>query len=351
MISNGRPKGSPRGSARERGAGLLPSRDRYESAFRDAPIGMVLLDGNGRWLGVNEAFCRITGRSRAEVEATTFRAMTHPDDAELDAEPLRRLQAGAISSFEVEKRVRHASGHDVWVLLSSSMAFDDDGRPRHLLTQVQDISERKEMALRLEYVVDHDFLTGLMNRRRFEQELTREAVRATRYGNPSAVLLLDIDHFKGINDTFGHQAGDDVLKGVAGLLRERLRDTDLLARVGGDEFAVLLTQTPAEQVRVVAEELVRAIGRRPVALADQSILVTASVGVAMLDGLTDVEVLAYADHAMYEAKEGGRDRFEMYRPLEARQRRGSGRPAETKAIGGRRQGTRNGEADHRRFRG
>jgi len=351
MISNGRTRTSQAGSTRVSGSGALRGGDRYESAFRDAPIGMVLLGRGGRWLGVNEAFCRITGRSRAEVEATTLRAMTHPADADLDAENLRRLQAGAISSFEVEKRLRHASGHDVWVLLSSSMAFDDDGRPRHLLTQVQDISERKEMALRLEYVVDHDFLTGLMNRRRFEQELTREAVRARRYGNPSAVLLLDIDHFKGINDTFGHRAGDDVLKGVAGLLRERLRDTDLLARVGGDEFAVLLTQTPADQVRVVAEELVRAIGRRPVALADQSIRVTASVGVAMLDGLTDVEVLAYADHAMYEAKEGGRDRFEMYRPLGGRPKRGSGRPAETEPLGGRRQGTRNGEAAHRRFRG
>src|SRR6187399_1613598 len=275
MISNGRTRTSPPGN------GVLPGRNRYESAFRDAPIGMVLLDGNGRWLGVNEAFCRVTGRSPAELKATTLRAMTHPEDVDLDAESLRRLQAGAIPSFEVEKRLRHASGHDVWVLLSCSMAFDDDGRPRHLLTQVQDISERKEMALRMEYVVDHDFLTGLMNRRRFEQELTREAVRATRYGNPSAVLLLDVDHFKSINDTFGHRAGDDVLKGVAGLLRDRLRDTDLLARVGGDEFAVLLTQIPGEQVQAVADELVRAIGRQPVTLGNQTFRVTASVGVAM----------------------------------------------------------------------
>jgi diguanylate cyclase (GGDEF)-like protein/PAS domain S-box-containing protein len=293
---------------------------------------MVLLDRHGRWLGVNEAFCRITGRSRAEVKATTLRAMTHPDDADLDAESLRRLQAGAISSFEVEKRLRHANGHDVWVLLSSSMAFDDHRRPRHLLTQVQDISERKEMALRLEYVVDHDFLTGLMNRRRFEQELTREAVRATRYGNPGAVLLLDVDHFKGINDTFGHRAGDDVLKWVAGLLRERLRDTDLLARVGGDEFAVLLTQTPANQVQIVADDLVRAIGRRHVLLADQSIRVTASVGVAMLDGLTDVEVLANADRAMYDAKEAGRDRFEVCGPPGGGPEWGSEWPAETERI-------------------
>jgi len=225
---------------------VRPGRDRYESAFQDAPIGMVLLDGEGRWLGVNDAFCRITGRSRADVEGTTLHALTHPDDADLDVENLRQLRVGAIPSFEVEKRLKHADGHDVWVLLSNSMVFGDDRKPLHLVTQLQDISERKEMARRLEYVVDHDFLTGLMNRRRFEEELTRETVRATRYGNSGAVLLLDIDNFKDINDTFGHRAGDDVLKGVAGLLRERLRDTDLIARVGGDEFAVLLTQTPVD---------------------------------------------------------------------------------------------------------
>ena len=307
MISNGRPNASSPGN------GVLPGTDRYESAFRDAAIGMVLLGGDGRWLGVNEAFCRITGRSRAQVEATTLRAMTHPDDADLDAENLRRLQAGAIRSFEVEKRLRHASGRDVWVLLSSAMVFGDDRRPRHLVTHVQDISERRELAQRLEYVVDHDFLTGLMNRRRFEQELSRETVRAARYGNPSAVLLLDIDHFKDINDTFGHRAGDDVLKGVAGLLRGCLRDSDLLARVGGDEFAVLLPQTTGDQVQLVADELVRTIGGYAAALADQSIRLTVSVGVAMLDGLSDAEALAHADVAMYDAKEAGRDRFETYR--------------------------------------
>jgi diguanylate cyclase (GGDEF)-like protein len=209
---------------------------------------------------------------------------------------------------------------------------DDDGVALYMVTQVQDISERRELARRLQYVVDHDFLTGLYNRRHFEKELARETTRAARYGSPGAVLLIDIDNFKDVNDAFGHRAGDDVLKGVAGLLKQRLRQTDVVARVGGDEFAVLLPQTTAEQVREVADEVVRALSRETAVLADKSIRITASVGAAMFENLSDTEVLAYADLAMYEAKETGRNRFELYRPLEGGRERVSARLAESERI-------------------
>jgi diguanylate cyclase (GGDEF)-like protein/PAS domain S-box-containing protein len=311
--------------------GLREVHERFESAFNNAPIGMALIAMDGRWLQVNDALCRITGHTGEELKATTLPAMTHPDDTELD-ESLERLFAGEIPSYQIEKRYRHAWGHYVWVLVTTSIVRDDDRNPLHFVTQVQDISERKEMARRLEYVVDHDFLTGLFNRRHFEQELAKETERAARYGSLGAVLLIDLDNFKDVNDTFGHRAGDDVLKGVAGLLRERLRQSDVVARVGGDEFAVLLTQTDADHVQVVADEVVKALGRETAVLADQSIRITASVGVAMLDGLTDVEVLANADLAMYEAKETGRNRFEMYRPIRGGRERVSARLAEVERL-------------------
>jgi diguanylate cyclase (GGDEF)-like protein/PAS domain S-box-containing protein len=312
--------------------GLREVRERFESAFNNAPIGMALITTDGRWLQVNDALCRITGHTGEELRATTLRTMTHPDDIDLDAQSLEQLLAGEIPNSQVEKRYRHAWGHYVWVLVTTSIVRDEDRKPLHIVTQVQDISERKEMARRLEYVVNHDFLTGLLNRRHFELELAKEIERATRYGAPGAVLLIDLDNFKDINDTFGHRAGDDVLKGVAGLLRQRLRHTDMIARVGGDEFAVLLTQTDAEQVRIVADEVVKALARETAVLADQSIRITASVGVAMFDGLTDTEVLAYADLAMYEAKETGRNRFEMYRPLKGGRERVSARLADVERI-------------------
>ena len=318
--------------ARETERGLREVRERFESAFDNAPIGMALIATDHRWLQVNDALCRITGRTEAELKATTLRAITHPDDIDLDAQNLSRLLAGQISSYQVEKRYQHTWGHYVWVLVTASIVRDEDRSPLYLVSQVQDISERKELARRLEYFVNHDFLTGLFNGRHFEHELAKETARAARYGAPGAVLVIDLDNFKDINDTFGHKAGDDVLKGVAGLLRQRLRHTDLVARLGGDEFAVLLPQADADHAQSVADEVVKALGRQAAVLADQSIRVTASIGVTMFEGLTDIEILAYADRAMYEAKEGGRNRFAMYRPVGTGKERGSTRLAEAERI-------------------
>ncbi len=312
--------------------GLREAGERFESAFDNAPIGMALVAMDDRWSQVNDALCRITGHTEDELKATTLRAMTHPDDLALDAESMRQLLAGSIPSYQVEKRYRHAWGHYVWVLVTASIVRDEERTPLYIVTQVQDISERKELARHLEYFVDHDVLSGLFNRRRFEQELSKEVDRVARYGASGAVLVIDLDNFKDVNDTFGHKAGDDVLKGVAGLLRERLRQTDIVARIGGDEFAVLLPQTDSNHAQVVADELVKALGRQMAVLADHSIPITASIGVTLIGGLTDTEVLAYADLAMYEAKETGRNRFAMYRPVEGGGGRESTRFAEGEWI-------------------
>ncbi len=324
------PERSPGGRLKsERGAarrGLHEEHARFESAFANAPIGMALVDPEGRCLQVNDALCRITGHSRAAFKATTLRALTHPEDVDLDADSLRVLLDGGIPSYQVEKRYRHAWGHYLWGLLTVSLVRDDQGNILYVVSQVQDISERRELAQRLEYLIDHDFLTGLANRRRFEQELSREAERVARYGAPGAVLVIDLDNFKEVNDAFGHMAGDDLLKGVAGAVKHRIRQTDLLARIGGDEFGVLLPQADADQAQIAADGIVKALGRHVAVLGDQSIRVTASVGLAMFDRLSAAEVLACADVAMYEAKQAGRNRFALYshsrgsrEPLSARQ--------------------------------
>ncbi len=299
-----------------RNSGLSPkeARERFESAFGNAPIGMALVDLDGCWFQVNDALCRITGYSECELRATTLRALTHPDDLELDRVFLQQLLAGQIPSYQIEKRWHHLWAHFFWVQETVSLVRDGEGQALYLITQIQDISERKELARRLEFLVDHDFLTGLSNRRHFEQALAQEVERAARYGAPGAVLLIDLDNFKEVNDRFGHMAGDDLLKGVGGLLRHRLRQTDTLARVGGDEFAVLLPQTGAEQAQVVADEFVKALGRQTAVLANQSIRITASVGVALFDGAGAMDVLTRADLAMYEAKQAGRNRFVISRP-------------------------------------
>ena len=291
------------------------ARGRFETAFSNAPIGMALIDMNGRWLHVNNALCRITGHEASELKTKTLLSFTHPEDIDLDSPLLQQLLNGEISSYQTEKRCLHAWGQFVWMMITVALVRNEGGRALYLIMQFQDISERKELAGRLEYLVDHDFLTGLYNRRHFEQELAREVERASRYGSPGVVFLIDIDNFKTVNDTFGHMAGDDLLKAIAGLLKHRMRHTDILARVGGDEFAVLLPQTNATQATGVADDFVKALDKQAAMLANQSIRITASVGVASFDDISDAEVLARADVAMYAAKQAGRNRFIIYQPF------------------------------------
>jgi len=307
-------------------------RSTFENAFTHAPIGMALVDIDGRLRRVNDALCRIVGYTAEEVCAWTFRGLTDPRDVDVDAFQIAELLDGHIQRYQIEKRYRHAWGHQIWVLLSVSLVRDDRDRPLHFIVQLQDISERKELEGRLEQLVDHDFLTGLLNGRRFELALTQEIKSAARYGGGGAVLLVDLDHFKVVNDQFGHKAGDDLLRTVAGALRGRIRETDVLARLGGDEFGIILPQVDAAHAEVVAESIVKALRRQTAVLAEQQIPVTASIGVALFDGLTSIEILAAADFAMYEAKEAGRDRFAVYRPVPNAPPRVSSRLAEAERI-------------------
>src|SRR5688572_26576527 len=190
---------------------------------------MALINMEGRWLEFNDSLCRITGYSRGQLGATTLPAITHPEDVELDADLMRDLLSGAIPSYQIEKRYRHVWGHYFWVLVTVSLVRDDQDRSLYVISQVQDISERMELGRRLEYLIDHDFLTGLFNGRRFAEEVTRGGVRAARFGSESAVLMIDLDNFKDVNDAFGHLAGDDLLKSVSAALRHRIRQTDTLA--------------------------------------------------------------------------------------------------------------------------
>src|SRR5947209_8791998 len=120
---------------------LKEVRERFETAFGNAPIGMALVDMNGHWLQINEALCRITGYGEAELRATTLDAITYPADVELGVEDRHRLLTGEIPSYQIEKRYRHAWGHYVWVLLTSSVVRDEQGRPVHVITQAQEISD------------------------------------------------------------------------------------------------------------------------------------------------------------------------------------------------------------------
>jgi diguanylate cyclase (GGDEF)-like protein/PAS domain S-box-containing protein len=294
---------------------LVEADERFRTAFEQAPIGMGLIDPDGRYLRVNEALSQITGYPAQQLLRTTCDAITHPDDVPADERARELLVAGELEIYRTEKRYLHAAGHTVWVSVHATLVRDADGHPSHILGQIQDVTERRRFEERLQHMVDHDPLTGLYNRRRFEQELDRHVAHIERYGAEGALLVLDLDDFKSVNDTLGHNAGDELIVSVSGLLKSQLRDSDVIARLGGDEFAILLPTGGIDEAEAVATKLVRAVREEITVLgARRARRVTTSVGVApFTDGdLTGEEMLVNADLAMYEAKEAGRDRHAAY---------------------------------------
>ncbi len=308
----------------EREREIGEAQERFRRAFEDAPIGMAVADLDGRFLEVNQALCTITGYAPEDLTGTTFSAITHPGDLPADFEVMRALVGGEVSSQVDEKRYLRPDGTTVWVARSVTLVRDADGAPLHFLDQVQDITERRRFESELRHLADHDPLTGLFNRRRFEQELDRHVAEVARYGPRGALLVLDLDHFKYVNDALGHHAGDALILSVAALLQDRLRDSDTIARLGGDEFAVLLPSADRREAEHVAGTLVEAVREEATVLAgDRRRRVTTSVGIAPF-GRSDLdgeELLIEADLAMYEAKEAGRDRYAVVSPTAQRPQR------------------------------
>ncbi len=176
----------------------------------------------------------------------------------------------------------------------------------------EDATSERAAPDRFEDLADRDLLTGLYNRGTFERELANEIRRAAHDGVPGAVMAVDLDQFKDVNDRLGHKAGDDLLKAVADALTHRVRRTDVLARLGRDRFAVILRGTDGNQAQIVADGIVKAFRRETPFVGNQVIHPTASVGVVLFDHLTDAQVLACLEVALYQAKEGGGDQFALY---------------------------------------
>jgi diguanylate cyclase (GGDEF)-like protein/PAS domain S-box-containing protein len=280
------------------------ARKHLELVFEHAPIGMGLLDQDGRWVLVNHALCEITGYTAGELTGSRFNDVTHPDDAENDREQRRRLLDGEIAAYETEKRYFNAAGESMSALLAVSLVRDGEGALLHFIVQLQDISERQLLEERLRHLADHDPLTGLRNRRLFEADLELQVGRCQRYGESAALLVIDLDGFKQVNDRHGHAVGDDALRAVARTLTRRLRTTDLLARLGGDEFAALLPHIDRPGAERVAADLTRVIASCAVDAGESVVHLSGSVGFTLIDrdARDDEQILVEADRAMYAAK-------------------------------------------------
>src|ERR1700744_269036 len=213
------------------------------------------------------------------------------------------LIAGEVDTFEMEKRYYTRDGHLIWCLLAVAIVREEDGTPRHFISQIQDISTRKGLEAHTYELANRDAITSLYNRRRFEEELRRQIARCRDQGESAALLLLDLDRFKNVNDSDGHVAGDKLIRSVGRALDDRIDEPDVAARIGGDEFAVILRDIDLAQARAVAED-----PRPAITAADTERSCTASLGLCRLHGdVTDAETCFRAvDRAMYRAKGHGR---------------------------------------------
>jgi diguanylate cyclase (GGDEF)-like protein/PAS domain S-box-containing protein len=293
---------------------LRESEQRFRTAFRDAPIGMSLVKPDGAILQVNQALCTMLGYSEAELLGRTSRDLTHPDDRAEKAEALSHLGAGAVESVQLETRYVHSDGHIVWALTGISAVREETGNTLHLIAHIQDITDRRWTEDQLRHLADYDPLTNLYNRRRFQEELTLELGRTRKTGEGGALLFLDFDQFKYINDSLGHMAGDELLRGLASLLRSTLREHDVIARLGGDEFAVLLPGADQAAAERQAQEILRLVGDNVQVIGDHPVGLTVSVGIALYPehGTIASHLLANADLAMYQVKEAGRNHYRTY---------------------------------------
>jgi diguanylate cyclase (GGDEF)-like protein/PAS domain S-box-containing protein len=294
---------------------IARSEAEYRVAFESAPVAMAHIDVEGRYSRVNDALCELSGYRSTELVGKSIAKLAHPLDVEDVSEAMRAAIQGQVSTIRAERRLVRKDGTVAWVAVSASVVAGADLGVDHLLVHYLDITPRKELEEGLRHLADHDSLTDLHNHRSFAMELHNHVVRANRYEPTGALLLLDLDGFKQINDTRGHPAGDRVIIAVADHLRHRLRNSDVLARPGGDEFAVLLTCASPQEAGALADDLVRSIREEVVLLPDgDSCTITVSIGVApMVEvGTTDEQLMAWADAALYEAKRAGRNCYKVF---------------------------------------
>ena len=287
---------------------------RLRSLTESASDAIITTDEFGRILSWNRAARRIFGYSVRQVAGKPLSLVLAHDLREdfLEHWAKRLDDPDAPDSTQTAEASGTRNDGAIFPIEYSIATWQTNGE-QYYGAIIRDITERKRNEDRLTYYAEHDGLTGLFNRRRMEQELGREVAAVGRTRSPGALLFLDLDRFKSVNDNFGHRSGDQLLVSIAALLREHFGETAILSRLSGDEFAILLPQRSSEEAVRSAEAFLERLRPHRILTHGQMLSVTASVGVALLGahGFTVEELLVHADQAMYSAKER-RDRVALY---------------------------------------
>jgi len=295
--------------AREHHA-LRESEELLRRLFDESPIGKALLGPDGRYERVNRAYCEFLGRSAEDVIGRHILDFSHPDERDLTASLEAEIRHGK-GSLRVEKRYVGSDGRVLWGRLS--LARIGAGERAVLLSAIEDITEARAADEQLRHHALHDSLTDLPNRTLIFDRMEQALVRSRRTGTAVAVVVVDVDHFKLVNDSYGHPVGDQLLVRVAQALRSAIRDNDSAGRLGGDEFVVICEDVEDADAATEIVERLRAAVRAPVRIGDVSLLPSASLGFTLsrIDS-TVSDLIGEADAALYRAKAAGRGRFELF---------------------------------------
>ncbi len=288
----------------------------FRLAFENNMAPMVFTDLEDRVFAANEAFYQMVGRTPDEIIGFDSKPFTYPDDVGITEGSHERIMRGEIGHVRYVKRYLHKDGHMLIAEVSKSPARDEAGNTLYFIISERDVTEERSLTALLSHQALHDPLTGLANRALFQDRLAQAQARVQRQGGLCALMLLDLDDFKGVNDTHGHLVGDQLLVELARRFEAVARNSDTLCRFGGDEFLFLAEDVSGvEESERVAERLLKALDE-PVRVGELSFNQRASVGVVVWDRASspDSDVVRDADLALYEAKRLGKGRYVFHTP-------------------------------------
>ena len=292
---------------------LRQSEEKYRSILESIQEGYFEVDLNGNFTFCNNSMSRLTGCSKEELLGMNYKQFTNEENIKEVLQAFNEVyDTGEPSKFDWQ--IIRRSGSEGFIEASVTLKKDLSGKPIGFKGMIRDITERKRIEQQINYMATHDALTGLPNRLMFSQLLNHAIRSAQRHGKQLAVLFIDLDRFKTINDSLGHEAGDRLLKEMARRFRKSLRAVDIVGRLGGDEFIILTDEVDElNQVANVAHKLLTTI-IQPMVLAGEECRITASIGISIYprDGNDEQSLMKNADVAMYFAKEEGKNNYQFY---------------------------------------
>ncbi len=292
---------------------LRGSEERFRGIFENAPIGIMLIDMQGHIFQANHMAASLLAYEEQHMCGIHISRLVPPEERAAFKESLAAM-VHRQTTHKSERRVVCQNGLEMWTNFHVVLQRSRKGDPLYYIVQIADISDIKQGQQRMEQMAFYDTLTNLANRRLFQDRLNQAIEHSLRTNRASALLFLDLDNFKRVNDTLGHQVGDNLLREVAVRLQHCVRNEDTVARTGGDEFTILLTEigTPSD-AGLVAQKILNHL-REPITISNHPLIVTTSIGITVVpgDGLDPNLLLRNADLAMYKAKEHGRNNYQFY---------------------------------------